>query len=112
VATDEEDPPPWDVGLQNERTGLAWQRTALAGLACGLLVARLLAGVSLTLAILTGVFALGAATAFGWVALRRFRLNVRALAAGRHLDDARPPALATALLVLTALAAVGYVLLV
>jgi len=112
VATDEEDPPPWDVGLQNERTGLAWQRTALAGLACGLLVARLLAGVSLTLAILTGVFALGAAAAFGWVALRRFRLNVRALAAGRHLDDARPAALATALLGLTALAAVGYVLLV
>ena len=108
----DEDPPPWDAGLQNERTGLAWQRTMLAGLTCALLVARLLAGVSLTLAILTGVFALGAAAAFGWVARRRFRLNARALAAGQHLDDARPAALATALLALTALAAVGYVLLV
>ena len=108
----DKEPPPWDVGLQNERTGLAWQRTMLSGLACGLIVARLLAGVSLTLAILTGVVSLGAAAAFGWVALRRFRLNVRALATGRYLDDARPAALAAALLVLTALAAAGYVLLV
>ncbi len=107
----DEEPPPWDIGLQNERTGLAWQRTMLSGLACGLLVARLLAGVSLTLALLAGVVALGAAAAFGWVALRRFRLNTRALAAGRHLDDARPAALATALLVVTGLAAAGYVLL-
>jgi uncharacterized membrane protein YidH (DUF202 family) len=98
-----EDHPPWDDGLQNERTGLAWQRTMLSGLACGLIVTRLLAGVSLTLAVLTGVLALGAAAAFG--------LNAQALAEGRHLDDARAAALATALLVVTALAAIGYVLL-
>lgn len=110
MANDDE-PPPWDAGLQHERTGLAWQRTMLSGLTCGLLVARLLAGVSLTLAILTGVVALGAAAAFGGVALRRFRLNARALASGTHLDDARPTALAAALLALTALAAAGYVLL-
>ena len=107
-----EDPRPWDAGLQNERTGLAWQRTMLSGLACGLIVSRLLAGVSLTLAILVGVLALGASAAFGWVALRRFKLNAQALVEGQHLDDARPAALASALLVVTALAAVGYVLLV
>ena len=111
MATSEE-PPPWDSGLQNERTGLAWQRTMLSGLVCGLLLARLLVTVSLTLAIVTGVLALGAAAGFGWVALRRFRLNARALAAGRHLDDGRPAALTSGLLALTAVAAVGYVLLV
>ena len=108
----EEEPPPWDAGLQNERTGLAWQRTMLSGLACGLLLARLLATISLSLAIATGVCALGAAAGLGWVALRRFRLNAHALATGQHLDDGRSAALTSGLLALTALAALAYVLLV
>lgn len=108
----QDEPPPWDAGLQNERTGLAWQRTMLSGLACGLLVARLLAGVSPTLAIITGTFALGTTAVFGGVALRRFRLNARALPAGQTLGDGRPPAVAALLLGLTALGAAGYVLLV
>lgn len=107
----DEGPPPWDAGLQNERTGLAWQRTMLSGLACGLLVTRLVATLSLTLAILTGALALAATVAFAWAALRRFRLNGEALLHGGTLGDGVPPALAAALLALTGLGALGYVLL-
>jgi len=107
-----EDPPPWDAGLQNERTGLAWQRTMLSGLTCGLVTARLLAGVSLALALTTGLLALVTTAAFGWVALRRFRQTAEALVAGRRVGDGRPAALASALLVVTGLGATAYVLLV
>ncbi len=107
----ESTPPPWDPGLHNERTGLAWQRTVLSGLGWGLLVARLLADVSLTLAILTGVLALGTSAALGWAALRRFHREARALVAGGRLGDGRPPALAVTLLVVTGAAAAAYVLL-
>lgn len=99
------------MGLQNERTGLAWQRTMLSGLTCGLLVARLLADASLTLAILTGVLSLGTAAAFGLVALRRFRLNALALEQRHPVGDGRSPALASVLLGLTAVGAIGFVLL-
>ena len=59
---------PWDPGLQNERTGLAWQRTMLSGLTCGVLVARVLAEVSVTFAVLTGLLALLSTAALGWLA--------------------------------------------
>ena len=101
---------PWDPGLQNERTGLAWQRTLLSGLTCGLLVARLLAGLSPVLAVVVGVVAVATTLGLGVVAVRRFRRNARALPVGRPIEDGRPPALVTALLVLTALGALAYVL--
>ncbi len=103
--------PPWDPGLQNERTGLAWQRTLLSGLTCALLVGRLLAGVWLPGAVATGIVALGGTTALGWLALRRFRTNGAALIAGRTLADGRAPALVAAVVLATALAAAAFVLL-
>ena len=101
---------PWDPGLQNERTALAWQRTLLSGLTCGLLVARLLAGASPVLAVVVGVAALAATTTLGAFAVQRFRRNARSLPAGRAIEDGRPPALIAILLVLTAVGALGYVL--
>jgi len=103
---------PWDPGLQNERTGLAWQRTMLSGLTCGLLVARMLAEVSVALAILTGLLALLSTAALGWLALHRFRGNARALHAKRPLGDARPQLLISGLVILTALGALLFALVV
>ena len=106
-----EDLRPWDPGLQNERTGLAWQRTLLSGLTCALLVGRLLAGVWLPGALATGVVALGGTAALGWLALRRFRRNGAALLTGRALADGRAPALVAAVVLATAVAATAFVLL-
>jgi len=99
---------PWDPGLQNERTGLAWQRTMLAGLVCGLLVTRLLAEILPVLAVVTGLTSLLATAALGWVALRRFRRNADALPARHPIGDGRPPALISVVVVLTAFGALVF----
>lgn len=100
--------PPWDPGLQNERTGLAWQRTMLSGLACGLLMARLLTGVSVALAVIVALLALGGTATLGWVALRRFRRTSRLLHADRPVGGALPQALITAVLLVAGVAALIY----
>jgi uncharacterized membrane protein YidH (DUF202 family) len=101
---------PWDPGLQNERTGLAWQRTMLAGLTCSLLVARLLASISLLLSVILGLGALLCTAGLGWVAIRRFRLNNLAIHQEEALGDGRANALLSLLVVMTALGALLYVL--
>jgi uncharacterized membrane protein YidH (DUF202 family) len=103
--------PPWDPGLQNERTGLAWQRTMLAGLVCSLLVARLLAEVSLLLAAITGLTALLATAGLGWMALSRFRRRAEALHAQRPVSDGRLQALISVVVALTAGGALTFALL-
>lgn len=103
---------PWDSGLQNERTGLSWQRTMLSGLACSLLIARLLAGISLTLAVSTGLLALLGTAMLGWMAIRRFRQTSADLHAGRPVAGALPQLVITTLLVLTSVAAMIYLVIV
>ena len=100
---------PWDPGLQNERTGLAWQRTMLAGLTCSLLVARLLASISIFLAVIIGLLALLCTAGLGWMAIRRFRLNSLATHREEALGDGKANALLSMLVVLTAFGALLYV---
>ena len=101
---------PRDSGLQNERTGLAWQRTMLAGLTCSLLVARLLAEISVVLAVLIELLALLTTAALGWVALSRFRVHSQALHVRRPIGDARPQLLVSVVVTLTALGALLFAL--
>jgi uncharacterized membrane protein YidH (DUF202 family) len=101
---------PWDSGLQNERTGLAWQRTMLAGLTCSVLVARLLAEISVVLAVLIGLVALLTTAGLGWMAVSRFRRNSDALHANRPVGDARPQLLISLVVTLTALGALLFAL--
>jgi uncharacterized membrane protein YidH (DUF202 family) len=101
-----------DTGLQNERNGLAWQRTLLSGLTCSVLVVRLLVSVSVTLAVVTGLLALLGTAALGWLAIRRFRHNRSALTVERVTGDGRSSVVLSVLLVLTAFGALTYVALV
>ncbi len=100
---------PWDLGLQNERTGLAWQRTMLAGLTCSLLVARLLATISLILAVSIGLLALLCTAVLGWVAIRRFRMNDAAIREQAYVGDGKANGLISLLVILTAFGALLYV---
>ena len=100
---------PWDPGLQNERTGLAWQRTLLAGLTCSLLVARLLASVSVILSLIIGLLALLCTAGLGYMAIRRFRLNNMAIHREEALGDGKANALVSLLVVITACGALLYV---
>ena len=101
-----------DPGLQNERTGLAWQRTLLSGLTCSVLVVRLLASVSVTGAVIIGLLALLGTAGLGWLAIRRFRRNHSALVVEQVAGDGRSPALLSLLVIVTALGALVYVTLV
>jgi len=100
----------WDAGAQNERTRLAWQRTALSGLACSLLVARLLATVSIPAAVLIGAAAVLSTAGLAVVSSQRYAENQAALHARRPTADGRAPLVVTTLTALTAVASLTYVL--
>ena len=70
---------PFDVGLQPERTALAWQRTALALSVAFLVTARLLAHESSSLALAVGGAGILVALALLAAGQRRYRTSHVAL---------------------------------
>ncbi len=101
--------PPWDPGLQPERTGLAWQRTLLAGLTCSLLVARLVAEISVPVAALLALLALGCTAGIGWIAILRFRRHQHALHNENVVGGGRTNLLLAGLVAVTAAGALLFV---
>lgn len=99
----------WDPGLQNERTRLAWQRTTLSGLACGLVVARLVSPWSATTAVILGLAAIANTALLAWLTARRYSTNQTNLHSAHALVDARAHLGVTTVLVLTGVGALGYV---
>lgn len=89
--------PLWDPGVQNERTALAWQRTALALLAGALLTARIAATDSPAVGLALAVVALAVAPGLLLAARYRYARCARALHATRPVGDGRLPATAAAL---------------
>lgn len=102
---------PWDSGLQNDRTRLAWQRTVLSGMACSLVVARLLASISLAVAIGLAVAAMISSAVLGRLSSRRYWAAHVALHSDHPIGDGRAHALLVALVALTALATLAYAVL-
>jgi uncharacterized membrane protein YidH (DUF202 family) len=83
----------WDAGLQNERTSLAWSRSALSLLWCGLLTARLAAEWHSVAAIATVALAGALFGASHRSAQRRYLRASRCLDEGKPLPDGRQGAI-------------------
>jgi uncharacterized membrane protein YidH (DUF202 family) len=101
---------PWDPGLQNERTALAWMRSGLALLVAALVLARISAELRTTvgLGLSAGcvILAAGVVTA----APRRYERAAVALHERRPLPDGRVNAAMSALAALLGVAATVIVL--
>ncbi|MFC7621537.1 DUF202 domain-containing protein [Microlunatus sp. GCM10028923] len=102
---------PTDPGLQNERTSLAWQRTTLSGLACALIIARLVFGESPALAIMVAAVAIIVAGGLGWLSGLRYKINNATWHTNRLATDGRTVAGLTLLVMIIALGATSYILL-
>jgi putative membrane protein len=93
--------------LANERTFLAWNRTALALIGGGLAVEQFLhAGRLARLVLALPLIALGAAISLA--SYSRWRANEEAMAAGRELEPSRMPGIVAAAFALLSVGAVAF----
>ena len=88
---------PYDPGLQNERTSLAWTRTGLALLMAVLLASRITIGQLGVVTVIFTIFTLPLAVNVLVSAGRRYRISRRALESATPLPDARLPVAVTVL---------------
>ena len=103
-------PEVWDVGLQNERTALAWNRSLLSSLGCLLLLARLALDVTSALGIALAVIAVVLGMAAGWVRGHRYHDAAHALAREHDLPDGTLGLALSGLVVATGLLAAALIL--
>lgn len=100
---------PWDHGLQNERTALAWLRSGVALVGVALVVARLTATHIPLLGLVLAVIAVLLGMAAACTVSLRYGSVSRSLWAGSRLPDGRLPALVVVLVLVTAAWALGLV---
>ena len=101
--------PDYRFTLANERTFLAWIRTALALMAAGVAVIRFVPGLTVMRHSL-GVLLIGLGGFLAWLAHRDWQRNQRAMRLGRRLPQSSVPRLVSAALVLAALVALTLVI--
>ena len=100
--------PDYRFTLANERTFLAWIRTALAMMAAGVAVIRFVPGLTLMRHAL-GFLLIGLGGFLSWMAFHDWQRNQRAMRLGLRLPQSSVPRLVAASLVLASLAALALV---
>jgi uncharacterized membrane protein YidH (DUF202 family) len=102
---------PWDPGLQNERTTLAWSRTIMSAYGASLLIGRLLLDRAPALAVTLASCSTVLAATLAVLARRRYRLADARLRRSEGLPDAKLSVIAGVLVLVVGVMALATVVL-